>query len=205
MISTCVDEILKVTSTGLFENKKLNDVGGLQQNSDGTTYFGRFVNGQKKGYGIEYNMEEDSFTIGNYDAAETIGYCHLKMSDGMRYSGELFNGLWHGHGMYHWADGSYYVGQFYYGDIQGQGVYCGQNDGVVFVGEFHKGKFSGEGVLAATDLYVGSFRRGLKQGEGAQKDFVGPVVRRQWNEADLADVADRLRIEAEEKAEESVE
>lgn len=57
------------------------------------------------------------------------------------------DGLKHGQGMFKWANGTTYTGNFTHGNIEGQGVQTMAN-GDRYEGEFKKSRRWGDGILS---------------------------------------------------------
>lgn len=127
------------------------------------------------------------------DEASYNGYSDyekMEYQDGIIYEGETLNGQPHGQGLLTWSTGSYYNGQFEFGDIHGYGtmIYDGGSvyegdfyygvmqgqgtiqwpDGIYYHGEFHNDEIEGYGQMVWPDgsMYVGEFQYGQKHGYG---------------------------------------
>ena len=61
-------------------------------------------------------------------------------ADGRRYQGEYFKDKKHGFGKYTWADGRCYEGQWGNGKQHGEGKYTTQSGKVSRVGQWNEGK-----------------------------------------------------------------
>ena len=57
------------------------------------------------------------------------GYGVYTWADGMIYEGEFKDDKKNGHGIFTWADGSKFKGQFFNGEIKGQGEYIDSKTG----------------------------------------------------------------------------
>jgi len=93
----------------------------------------------------------------------------MDFSDGSKYSGQLREGLRHGHGRAEHATGSY-EGQWQADKHSGAGKQI-WTDGRTFEGQFLDGKFEGHGKMVwltqkGTLLYEGDYKADLKHGTG---------------------------------------
>ena len=98
-------------------------------------------------------------------------------SNGLRYEGDLVNGVPHGRGSISLADGSRYSGGFVRGRLQGRGT-LSFPDGSEYKGEVDGGLRHGRGTLifeGGTARYVGEWVRGRREGRGTL--FYGPLRR----------------------------
>jgi hypothetical protein len=130
--------------------------------------------------------------------------------NGNRYSGEMHEGIIHGHGTYTWASlGASYTGSFqwgtftgtgriewrdgssYEGDVvdgvrHGHGIYRKSgDDGFVYEGEWRHGRFDGRGTCyygeqGCPHHYTGDFRAGLREGVGTLHYPNGNVYEGGW-------------------------
>ena len=77
------------------------------------------------------------------------------------------NGLFFGNGKLIEENGEYYLGNFYEGKKQGQGILFYSNSGnIKYEGNFNNDKFEGKGKLYNRDrnYYIGNFRNNKKIG-----------------------------------------
>ncbi|TPX64236.1 hypothetical protein SpCBS45565_g06058 [Spizellomyces sp. 'palustris'] len=96
---------------------------------------------------------------------------------------ELRNGKYHGHGMAHFSSGNTYCGPFANGYMDGSnGVYTWA-DGVRYEGDFHKNNLSGVGLYVWKNgcRYEGQVLNGLRHGKGV---FYGEPVSKAWYNGD---------------------
>ena len=71
---------------------------------------------------------------------ELDALCQYKYNDGITYTGELKNFLWHGNGTAEYPDGSKYIGEFQNGLWHGKGEYQSP-DGSSQKGDYQNGIF----------------------------------------------------------------
>lgn len=88
-------------------------------------------------------------------------------ANGNRYEGQFLANRMHGQGTYRWADGRTYVGGFAAGRRQGRGALSWGN-GNRYDGEFAGDLMHGQGVFSWSNgnRYEGRFQRGQPSGEG---------------------------------------
>jgi hypothetical protein len=99
-----------------------------------------------------------------YGYGETIYY-----GDGIKYVGEVSNGLPHGQGRFTWADGETYVGDWKGGRRHGFGTQIFAS-GESFVGEFLDDRIWNGSSYAADGTLQGNVRQGVPEfGEGCAK------------------------------------
>jgi hypothetical protein len=98
----------------------------------------------------------------------------VRLPDNSTYTGELKNGLFHGHGELNWADGSHYVGEFQNGLMHGEGELIEVN-GTRQKGQFIDGMMHGQGSIRFADgaTYSGEFFQNQMTGEGKMIDAFG--------------------------------
>lgn len=78
-------------------------------------------------------------------------------------------GIPHGIGKFEFADGSFYIGQFVRGKLDGEGRFENRVDGVVYEGEWRKWKRCGRGReerKKSGEFYEGSWENDKKNGYG---------------------------------------
>ena len=92
---------------------------------------------------------------------------NLRISEGIKYTGEALDGLPHGKGTMTYPDGQVYVGEFKDGNCHGQGTMTNPN-GSSYVGEFKNNKMHGQGTEIMLDgaKYVGEFKNNMLDGKG---------------------------------------
>lgn len=83
------------------------------------------------------------------------------------YSGFLVEGLMSGRGVYSWADGRMYDGEWYGNSMHGQGRFDWP-DGRMYFGRFERDKKHGYGELTypSGQVYLGHFENGKRHGRG---------------------------------------
>lgn len=128
--------------SGMFADGRFSGEGEYDW-GNGVRYTGRFLNGQRNGYG-------------------TLAY-----PDRRSYSGQFKDNVYDGEGTYVDADGARYVGQFQSGSFSGEGTYTWPN-GDVYVGHFKANRMEGLGRLerASGDRYVGALENNEMSGGG---------------------------------------
>lgn len=144
--------------------------------NDTYEYWGEVENGEASGYGALYNKKDGSLRqIGKYiDSKIVTGtdfydngenfhgnyedghwaygiYCY---ACGDSYIGEFENGKKHGTGSYYFANGDYHDGQWIEGVFTGYGSYYYSAEQVLYTGNFTNGKKNGYFVI--DDLYLGT-------------------------------------------------
>jgi DNA polymerase III subunit epsilon len=93
------------------------------------------------------------------------GQCVFNSHDGHSYDGAFMKGLPEGKGIYDWANGDRYEGDW----LDGKRVHgCWETDeGERYVGEFQDGRFHGVGTWTYEDeFYEGDFKQNLRHGYG---------------------------------------
>lgn len=87
------------------------------------------------------------------------------------YRGNMFDGLFHGHGNITYTGGDFYEGGFKYGRYDGYGVFTA-TDGNTHSGFYLAGKPNGLGLKREHQkLYRGDFRNGVKCGKFIMTDL----------------------------------
>ena len=101
-------------------------------------------------------------SIRNQKLVMTSGEGSFHFDDGSKYTGQLKNGLFHGHGIRVWEDGTIYTGDWKDGIIHGHGriLYPG---GVEYIGSWKNGVKSGRGTLFRKNgtMFSGDWEDGL--------------------------------------------
>ena len=92
---------------------------------------------------------------------------NLRISEGIKYTGEALDGLPHGKGTMTYPDGQVYVGEFKDGNCHGQGTMTNPN-GCSYVGEFYENTRMGHGteIFPNGAKYVGEFKDNMPHGKG---------------------------------------
>ena len=133
-------------------------------------YWGEMDGSVVSGYGILYRKEDGTiFMIGKYNNDEIVeGVASYD-------SGDIFIGLFKENsasdGLYIWADGSYYVGQFENGLRSGSGEFYNAEQNVIYTGNYINGLEEGTFTITDNNLDVtlqGLFRGGEYLGELSQ-------------------------------------
>lgn len=153
---------------------------------NGEVYEGMFCDEMYHGVGM-YVYKDGSVYEGNWHKGSRFGHGHYRASasnpDGMwTYEGDWDTDRRHGEGMINFADGSCYIGEWFYEARQGMGVFISRLRDV-YKGEFRDNKFHGHGELVYSDgsKYVGGFKDGMRQGRGifsekSGREFYGHFV-----------------------------
>lgn len=123
-------------------------------------------------YPIENGVTSKSYRSGaeikgNMRRQEFMGYGIFSWANGSVYLGDFYNSLRHGFGIFRCNDGSEYVGQWEEGFRHGWGVMITRN-GEEYQGEWSIGKMHGYGRLTnpAGDVYEGMFQNHKYHGVG---------------------------------------
>ena len=84
----------------------------------------------------------------------------------MMYEGDFVNDAFEGNGKYIWENGTYYIGEFKDGLINGKGIRYRKSGNILYDGEFVNDKFEGNGKYIWKDgkYYIGEFKNGLING-----------------------------------------
>lgn len=205
--------------TGTFDWGSFTGVGKVEW-KDGSWYEGSIKNGVRDGKGVYTCVTEDPFVYdGEWKNGmfNGFGICHYGSQDSnywyegqfkdclregkgtMHYpSGNVYEGDWHmdkrhGQGKFTWHEnGSYYVGEFVDGELNGRGEmvygFASQTPSAQFVqanryvGEFANSKRSGQGTFyyANGSVYKGEWQSGMKTGEGVFTSRDGRVYRKDF-------------------------
>ncbi len=106
---------------------------------------------------IYHEDESDYFYPEHGEVYEEINY-----DSGVRYYGELVNGIPNGYGTFYWPDGTVYEGEVYEGQMYGYGQLT-WNDGYYYSGQFVNGIIEGYGAYFYSNgelHYEGYFENG---------------------------------------------
>lgn len=91
---------------------------------------------------------------------------HYRDDDTMEYSGDTYEYLRHGKGLYLYKNGDKYDGEWYYNCRHGKGLLTCSN-GDTYDGEWENDVFHGTGTyVTETYKYIGEFETGFKSGKG---------------------------------------
>lgn len=107
-------------------------------------------------------------------------YCYANKF--FRYEGEWSKGKKHGFGKLVMGDGSFYEGEFKFGEIEGKGRRIWKNNGNSYSGEFSRGEMHGEGEMTYKDgsKYTGTFVWNVRHGQGVYEDAKGNTYEGAW-------------------------
>ena len=97
----------------------------------------------------------------------------VEMDNGDLYEGDLVDGVRTGTGVYVWADGKRYEGEFLNNKLHGEGVFT--EEGRTYVGGFVNDRREGQGRLEWENgnVYEGSFVNGVFEGIGKVELAIG--------------------------------
>lgn len=111
-----------------------------------------------------------------------------------RYRGQLFQGMKHGHGAYHWNDGTRYTGQWSRDREHGTGEKLYAN-GDAYRGEWAEGLFHGYGVYIWKDgaRYEGRWEHNLEHGFGIKIQADGTIQKGFWTHGEYVFTEDQLK------------
>lgn len=144
---------------GTFEDGfKLTGSGTISY-QNGDVLYGTFVNGKLDGYGKASYMESGCVGIGYWKNGQLEGKAYFCWPQAVGidiYFGDYVNGVRKGQGVYHFADGSYYEGEFD-GWINGTGTFYwpgGNRFHGEFVGGDPKRGSTGYGVMDGTEGWI---------------------------------------------------
>lgn len=173
-------------------------------------YVGNWKDGCREGEGIEYSIDGSKIE-GNWHYGERDGFAKITTPDGtitytewyvdelrfnftQDYVGETLNGVPHGYGEVHSANGSSYKGYFEHGKKHGQGIFKyisyksmeekSTNEFCTYIGNFVNNKFDGYGVAMYCDgtKYDGHWKSGLHHGHGIDYRHFGYVYDGNWED-----------------------
>jgi curved DNA-binding protein CbpA len=130
--------------------------------------------------GAEDNDWHDDFT------PDMPKFVTRKWPNGNKYEGMAFDEMMHGQGMFSFADGSIFTGQFQFDKMNGIGKMVFAN-GDIYSGGFYDGHFHGEGkmMFANGDRYMGTFAEDTYHGHGIFISNKGEVFSGQWDHGSL--------------------
>jgi len=164
---------------GGFLFEKANGIGNYVR-IDGTKYSGNWVNGYQEGSGTEYYADIMATYTGRFVKGEKHGYGTLEMNDGSKYTGNFENNLISGLGLYIWGDGRKYDGNWRNNKMEGYGIYIWP-DSRRYEGEYKNDLKNGKGKYIWSDdkYYDGYFCHGKRHGEGILYDH-GKIIKAKW-------------------------
>eukprot|EP01060_Flectonema_neradi_P015617 TRINITY_DN22247_c0_g1_i1.p1 TRINITY_DN22247_c0_g1~~TRINITY_DN22247_c0_g1_i1.p1 ORF type:complete len:912 (+),score=167.94 TRINITY_DN22247_c0_g1_i1:58-2736(+) len=143
---------------------------GIYISSSGEVYEGNFKSGERKGYGkcgYEGGSKFIEYT-GSWGKGTFTGKGTMEYSNGDKYEGPWLRGLRDGNpGIYYFADGSWYEGDWAYDDKNGEGIMYLSNVGQ-YTGTFTDSKRDGQGKFEWHDgsLYDGCWSDNCMHGQG---------------------------------------
>ena len=101
----------------------------------------------------------------------------IQLDDGV-YSGDYFDGVRQGYGVYEWNNGDKYEGNYRNNKKEGRGKYFWASNGDCYEGEYMDNLKHGHGIFishVAGTVYSGQFLRGKKHGKGVLKFKDGTI------------------------------
>ena len=131
-------------------------------------------------------------TVGYEGEKNAAGQYHgrgvYRFARGDVYEGEYQDDKKHGRGVYRFASGAVYEGEWKDDKKHGRGTFRFA-DGRVYEGEFKDGKYHGRGVFRSADgdVYEGEYQDGKKHGRGVSRSADGSVYHDgQWKDGQPA-------------------
>ena len=139
---------------------------GFELFSSGSFYEGEFKKDKPHGKGSFYNALTKEKYSGEWFQGLKHGY-GIWVRDRFSYGGFWLNNEPHGYGILRYDNGDLYEGKFAFGLKQG----TGQEqliDGTKYIGHFRGGLYDGYGQLTKPEgeSYVGQFKKGKMDGRG---------------------------------------
>ena len=115
-------------------------------------------------------------------AGQMHGRGVYRYADGSVYEGDFKDGKKHGLGMDRYADGAVYEGDWKDDKMHGRGV-CRYPSGEVYEGDYKDGKKHGRGVFRSDGaVYEGDYKDGKKNGRGVYRYADGAVYEGDWKD-----------------------
>lgn len=103
---------------------------------------------------------------------------------GLKYEGEFVCNMPLGQGTYTWPDGSSYKGEVYNGVRHGTGTYKCAKNGVSYTGQWHQSKRHGKGAVYynqdKTSWYRGDWVKNNREGWGVRCYPSGNIYSGEW-------------------------
>ena len=130
---------------GQFEKNKFNGYG-IEQFSDGSTYFGQYKNNEKWGIGT-YSWGSGCQFQGEWKNGRPNGLGIFFDNKNRYYEGEWKNGMMNGIGLFKWEDGRKYFGMFNNDKRNGFGIYFWNNPLQIYIGFWVNGLQNGIGKV----------------------------------------------------------
>jgi hypothetical protein len=118
----------------------------------------------------------------------------VDMTEDERYRGQLLQGMRHGHGVYHWNDGTKYTGQWSRDTEHGTGEKLFAN-GDAYRGEWNEGLFHGYGVYEWKDgaRFEGRWVHNFEHGFGIKIYADGKIQKGFWTYGEFVFTEDQLK------------
>ncbi|CAM9451858.1 unnamed protein product [Ectocarpus sp. 6 AP-2014] len=147
--------------------KGLKKGEGVMHTGSGQVYEGSFDADLYHGHGALRGPGKDVLE-GDWKWGRLNGEADCKYKGGLRYTGWMLNGEFHGKGKFVFGKkGGWYEGHYRLGRQDGMGTRKYSN-GNLYEGSFSEGEASGEGTMryANGDVYVGEWQGGQREGKG---------------------------------------
>lgn len=157
--------------------------GTLRERNGVILYEGDWKDDKPHGYGKKYFPRTHDRHEGSYVHGERHGLGIYLWANGDKYSGDWDKGLMHGRGRFEWAaNGEVYNGQWVKGKMTGEGIKV-QSDGCRLQGAFVAGELHGwaEKIFSGGDRYTGYFKNNSREGYGEYVWTDGSRYRGQWH------------------------
>ena len=156
---------IEVNDTGIFNGRYVNgdrSGPGRFDLADGTCITGTFNVLQR------FDIPENDTFQNPYREGDPQGIVDILFADGAWYRGEVKNGRIHGQGEYESAFGELVIGNFNNGVLHGKNGNFKNHSGETFMGEWYYGELHGEGTYKNPkgDSYVGYWNHHMKHGRG---------------------------------------
>ena len=151
-----------------------------QKFTDGSRYYGDFVDGKRHGKGTNYFADGAQYD-GDFKNGYMNGYGVMVYADGEKYEGEWVDGKRHGQGVHWMANGDQYSGEWKNNLMNGFGIYTFA-DGTRVECEFKDGQKHGRGKEIFTDgeVFEGIYANGKRCGYGVYHYSNGTRYEGQW-------------------------
>ena len=151
---------------GKYQGEWKNDMAhgeGTHITADGSVkYVGGWQYNGRNGWGI---LENDrTVSSGTWKDNKLTGIAKIVNKNGNYYYGQIVNNVWNGKGVYNWADGKKYEGDFKNGKYNGYGIMS--HDHFHYSGFFKNGLPHGRGTFVLRNIFrsVGYYKNGKRHG-----------------------------------------
>ncbi len=150
---------------------------------NGNVFTGEVQNQKPIGNGTFTTTYGHKYT-GYFEDGKMTGIFVVEYASGSVYKGDVDDeGIREGKGVYNFASGSKYEGEWINGDMTGHGIYYWTN-GNKYVGEFRNSSKTGHGIFywADGDKYDGEWRNDYKTGQGIMYHASGNTYEGEFNQ-----------------------